>query len=52
MPTIVVDIATLPAPSMGATKPRRLPRLVGLSIAAAGSLGLWYGLFAAVRFLA
>jgi len=52
MPTIVADIAIIQAPSPSATKSRRLPRLVGLSIAAAGSFALWYGLFAAARFLA
>lgn len=52
MPTIVADIDISSAQAPSATKPRRLPRLVGLGMAAVVSLVLWYGLFAAVHSLA
>ncbi|MBO9557447.1 MAG: hypothetical protein J7515_02535 [Caulobacter sp.] len=51
MPTIVADIDIRSGSSLSATKPRRLPRLIGLGAAALVSLALWCGLFAVVGVL-
>jgi hypothetical protein len=51
MPTITAEAALSPASHDEAVRPRRLPRAVGLGVAALISLGLWCGAFMAIGYL-
>jgi hypothetical protein len=51
MSMITADIALSSAPTREAAKIRRLPRALGLGMAALATGVMWYGAVVAIRFL-
>lgn len=51
MSMIMADVALSSAPTREAAKTRRLPRALGLGLAALATGMMWYGAVAAISFL-